>query len=82
MSPTAKIRLFEPDREAVLLERPNRFLVLAETAGRTVRAHCANPGRMRELMIPGTRVILEKPRGNPGGVLRRSRNSPELGAGE
>lgn len=34
--------------------RPNRFVVQAELAGgEIVRAHCADPGRLRELLLPG-----------------------------
>lgn len=45
---------------ASFIARPNRFLVVAELDATrdTVRAHCADPGRMRELLIPGTTVYL------------------------
>lgn len=45
---------------ATFLERPNRFVIHARlhANGQTVRAHCPNPGRMHELMIPGATVYL------------------------
>ncbi len=45
---------------ATFIARPNRFLVVAELQanGEIVRAHCPDPGRMRELLLPGTVVYL------------------------
>lgn len=44
---------------ATLIRRPNRFVIHAHLAGGAeVRAHCPNPGRMHELMIPGATVYL------------------------
>ncbi len=47
---------------ATFLERPNRFVIHARlhSSGETVRAHCPNPGRMAELMIPGATVYLSR----------------------
>ena len=43
------------------MERPNRFIVHAQLKhGELVRAHCPNPGRMRELLLPGQSLILEQ----------------------
>ena len=39
-------------------------MVLVDVEGRTLEAHCANPGRLLELLVPGRRVILEH---SPGG---------------
>lgn len=44
---------------AVFLERPNRFIAYAEQNGLRVKCHVKNTGRCRELLIPGTQVILE-----------------------
>jgi sugar fermentation stimulation protein A len=46
--------LFET-QPARFIERPNRFLVHASLlgSGEIVRAHCPDPGRLRELLIPG-----------------------------
>ncbi|MBC7247469.1 MAG: DNA/RNA nuclease SfsA [Actinobacteria bacterium] len=45
-------------KDAVFLERPNRFLALVELEGERVRAHVPDPGRLHELLIPGARVRL------------------------
>ena len=47
---------------ATFLERPNRFVIHARLHGdgSTVRAHCPNPGRMGELMVPGATVYLSR----------------------
>ncbi len=47
----------------MFLRRLNRFVVEVKTTGGTVRAHCANPGRLWEILVPGRRVILESPEG-------------------
>ena len=47
--------------EGHFLERLNRFAALVEVAGQEVLCHIANSGRMRELLVPGYRVLL-KPR--------------------
>jgi len=57
-----RCRLFSPDREAWLLKRPNRFLIIAEDpeTGEEIPCHCPNPGRLLEFVIPGTELILER----------------------
>lgn len=47
-------------QEAVFVERPNRFLVRCRPLGQEepVDAHLADPGRLRELLIPGVRIWL------------------------
>ena len=42
------------------IERPNRFTVIVDTPHGRVKAHCANPGRLQELLTPEVEVILEK----------------------
>lgn len=44
--------------EAVFRDRPNRFVAHVERSGVTETVHVKNTGRMRELLIPGRRVIL------------------------
>ena len=51
--------------EAVFLDRPNRFIAHVERDGVRETVHVVNTGRCRELLIPGTRVILNRP-GTPG----------------
>jgi sugar fermentation stimulation protein A len=45
---------------ATFLSRPNRFLVIArlDDGGTLVKAHCADPGRLRELLLPNSRLYL------------------------
>ena len=45
--------------EGRFLERLNRFAALIEVAGQEVLCHVANSGRMRELLVPGYRVLLK-----------------------
>ena len=44
--------------EWIFLERVNRFLASVEVAGRVVGVHVANSGRMKELFVPGWRVLV------------------------
>lgn len=47
---------------AVFVSRPNRFVVVAEGPdGAAVEAHMPNPGRLRELLLPGARLFLAPP---------------------
>ena len=46
--------------KARFLERENRFTALVELAGKQVKAHVANSGRLRELFQPGNEVYLIK----------------------
>lgn len=51
--------------ETRFMERPNRFLVRVELPeGEVVGAHLPDPGRLRELLVPGRRVWLR--RAGPG----------------
>lgn len=45
---------------AVFIERPNRYLVIAQLqhSGETVEVHCPDPGRLRELLIPHAGVVI------------------------
>lgn len=49
--------------QALFLERPNRFRVHARLAatGMDVRAHCPNPGRLRELLVPNQSIVWVSP---------------------
>ena len=55
-----RIKLFRFDLEGRFVRRPNRFTVVADTPGGEVAAHCPNPGRMKELLVPGRKLILER----------------------
>jgi len=44
--------------EGIFRERVNRFLARVEVDGREVGVHVANSGRMKELFVPGWRVLV------------------------
>lgn len=44
--------------EGRFMARNNRFRVTVEVAGQRVAAHLPNSGRLRELLVPGRRVLL------------------------
>jgi sugar fermentation stimulation protein A len=44
--------------EANLIVRDNRFLVTVEMDGEPVHAHLADRGRLKELLVPGRRLVL------------------------
>ena len=44
--------------EGIFLERVNRFLARVEVDGQEVDVHVANSGRMKELFVPGWRVLV------------------------
>jgi sugar fermentation stimulation protein A len=46
--------------EAYFIERPNRFVVRSDLDGTIVDAHCPNPGRLLEIFLPGTTLLLRK----------------------
>ncbi len=54
---------FKPARDGVFLSRPNRFVAVVETGGTVVKAHIATSGRLRELLVPGARLLLEEGEG-------------------
>lgn len=44
--------------EGIFLSRPNRFIAQVEIEGREETVHVKNTGRCKELLIPGTKVLL------------------------
>ena len=46
--------------EAIFKDRPNRFIAHVMLDGKEEAVHVKNTGRCKELLIPGTRVWLEK----------------------
>ena len=46
--------------EGIFLSRPNRFIAHVSINGIDTICHVKNTGRCRELLIPGTKVLLEK----------------------
>ncbi len=68
--PAEPLCIFKDPRVATFLERPNRFLVRCRLEGRTVEAFLPNPGRLRELLLPGRTVHLVREEGRPGRKTR------------
>jgi len=64
--PTTSTPIPGPLAEARFLQRYNRFLlqVRLEVTGEIVDAHLADPGRLKELLLPETRIWL-RPASNP-----------------
>ena len=52
--------LFRADTTGRFVDRPNRFLIEAKTDDGTILAHCANPGRLAEILLPGVELIFEQ----------------------
>lgn len=50
---------------AIFIDRPNRYLATVLLDGQPCQAHVADPGRLRELLIPGRTVWLAEA-GHPG----------------
>lgn len=51
---------YDTVREAVFLNRPNRFIAHVLLDGDEIVCHVKNTGRCRELLTPGARVILSR----------------------
>jgi sugar fermentation stimulation protein A len=47
-----------PVIEAEFLDRPNRFTLICLHKGKKLKAYLPNPGRLRELLLPGSRIFL------------------------
>ncbi len=45
--------------EGTFIARPNRFTAEVEVEGRLLRSYFCNPGRMTELAVPGTPVLIK-----------------------
>lgn len=57
------MRLPGPLLEAQFVARPNRFLTIVRLEGRETEAHLPDPGRLRELLVPG-RTVWVRPEAN------------------
>lgn len=42
---------------AIFIERPNRFITIIEIDGKEHRSHLPDPGRLKELLIPGASLL-------------------------
>ena len=71
--PIVAVPLGGPLVPARFVERPNRFVVHARLreGGEPVAAHLADPGRLRELLVPGRRLWL-RPAAEPARATRKT----------
>ena len=53
-----------PLEDARFIERPNRFLTVVDIGGQAVESHLPDPGRLRELLIPGASLKVRPTNGN------------------
>ncbi len=58
MKGTALTSLFRDVQQGFFIDRPNRFIVDCEIAGKIVKAYLPNPGRMLELLFRGVKLFL------------------------
>lgn len=58
------MRFNPPLIPATFIARPNRFLARVEMNGRLAWAHVHDPGRLKELLIPGAQLLLRPARGD------------------
>ena len=42
---------------AIFIERPNRFITIIEIGGKEYRSHLPDPGRLKELLVPGASLL-------------------------
>jgi len=52
------VKFFETLEKGIFIGRPNRFIVECTVNGKNVRAYLPNPGRLRELLLPGSMLYL------------------------
>lgn len=52
--------IYKNTKQAIFIERPNRFIARVYVDGEVKTVHVKNTGRCREILIPETKVILEK----------------------
>jgi len=58
-----RMRIPGPLLEAEFISRPNRFLAKVRLNGKSVWAHVPDPGRLKELLIPGVKVLIQPKNG-------------------
>ena len=44
---------------AIFIERPNRFITIIEIGGKKHKSHLPDPGRLKELLIPGVYLLVK-----------------------
>lgn len=55
-----RMRIPGPLHVGKFVARPNRFLAVVELDGRQVEAHLPDPGRLKELLVPGRQVWVRR----------------------
>lgn len=55
-----RLRLFESTNEGIFIRRRNRFVIECIVDGTEQAAYLPNPGRLRELLLPGRKLYLAK----------------------
>jgi len=53
-----KMKIEGPLINAVFIERPNRFITIIEICGERHKSHLPDPGRLKELLIPGASLLV------------------------
>ena len=53
-----KMKIDGPLINAVFIERPNRFITIIEISGEKHKSHLPDPGRLKELLIPGVSLMV------------------------
>lgn len=64
-------------KEAVFLNRPNRFVAEIEFNGINTTAHIHDPGRLKELLIPGIKLLVKESKGKHPYYVQAVRVQPE-----
>ncbi len=75
------MRIPGPLLQARFLSRPNRFLTVVDLNGSEVEAHLPDPGRLKELLLPGARVWVRSA-AHPGRKTRYTLALVESPSGE
>ena len=44
----------------IFIERPNRFITKVSINGKIVKSHLPDPGRLKELLFKGAKVLLRE----------------------
>ena len=65
---------YEKTVTGIFVDRPNRFIAHVQIENQLQTVHVKNTGRCKELLLPGSTVILEDFRNRPG--LSKPKNSP------
>ena len=59
-----RMKIKGPLINAIFIERPNRFITIIEIGGEKHKSHLPDPGRLKELLIPGASLLVRPAPGN------------------